>query len=86
LARGEIVLKTATDAAGKTTESAILYGHFVGTVLDFLIISFVMWMIVRTFIKPVPVAAAEPTKKCPECLEMIPAAARRCRACTSQVA
>lgn len=81
----KIVLETATDAAGKTTESAILYGHFLGTVIDFLIISFVMWLIVRTFIKPVPASAAEPTKKCPECLEMIPAAARRCRACTSQL-
>ena len=81
----KLVLKTATDAAGKTTENAILYGHFVGVVLDFLLISLVVFLIVRTLVKPVPVEAAEPTRKCPECLDMIPAAARRCRSCTATV-
>ena len=81
----KLVLETATDAAGKTTENAILYGHFAGVVLDFLLISLVVFFIVKTLVKPVPVEAAEPTRKCPECLEMIPAAARRCRACTATV-
>jgi large conductance mechanosensitive channel len=67
-------------------KSAILYGHFLGTVLDFLITSFVVFLIVRTLIKPAPVAAAEPMRQCPECLEMVPAAARRCRACTAAIA
>jgi large conductance mechanosensitive channel len=76
-----IVINTATDAAtGKTTESAILYGHFIGTVLDFLIIALVVFLIVKALVKPAP---AEPTKTCPECLEKVPEAARRCRACTS---
>jgi large conductance mechanosensitive channel len=79
------VLSTSTDAAGKVTESAILYGHFVGTVLNFLIISFVVFLIVKALVRPVAVAEPEPTRKCPECLEMIPAAARRCRACTASV-
>lgn len=64
-------------------KNAILYGHFLGTLLDFLLISFVVFLIVRTLVKPVPEPAAEPMKKCPECLEMIPEAARRCRACTA---
>jgi large conductance mechanosensitive channel len=81
----KIVMRTSTDAAGKVTESAILYGHFLGTLLDFVIIAFVLFLIIRTLIKPVPEAAAEEMKKCPECLEMIPAAARRCRACTAAV-
>ena len=81
-----IVLSSSTDAAGKVTENAILYGHFLGTLLDFVIISFVIFLIVRTLVKPVPEPAAEPMKKCPECLEMIPQAARRCRACTATVA
>lgn len=79
------VLRTTTDAAGKTTESAILYGHFLGLVLDFLIVSYVVFLLVKWLVKPAPVKEAEPMKKCPECLEMIPAAARRCRACTSNV-
>jgi large conductance mechanosensitive channel len=45
----------------------------------------VVFLIVRTLIKPAPVAAAEPMRQCPECLEMVPAAARRCRACTAGI-
>jgi large conductance mechanosensitive channel len=78
--QAKLVLKTTTDAAGKTTESAILYGHFLGTVLDFLIIALVVFLIVKALVKPVP---AEPVKTCPECLDKVPVAARRCRACTS---
>ena len=79
----KIVLRTSTDAVGKVTESAILYGHFTGTVLDFLIISLVVFWIVKLLVKPVAEPAPEPMRKCPECLEMIPVAARRCRACTA---
>jgi large conductance mechanosensitive channel len=68
------------DAVGKTTESAILYGQFIGAVVDFLVIALVVFLIVKALVKPAPV---EPTKTCPECLEKVPAAARRCRACTS---
>lgn len=80
------VLSSATDAAGKVTENAILYGHFLGFVLNFLIISFVVFWIVKILVKPVPEPAAEPMSKCPECLDMIPAAARRCRSCTAVLA
>lgn len=81
----KIVLKSATDATGKVTENAILYGHLLGTLLDFLLIAFVLFLIVRALVKPIATPAAEPMKKCPECLEMIPEAARRCRACTAAV-
>jgi large conductance mechanosensitive channel len=67
-------------------ESAILYGHFIGTFIDFLIISLVLFLIVKALVRPQPVSAPEPTKVCPECLEVIPRAARRCRACTATVA
>lgn len=82
----KIVLSSATDASGKITENAILYGHFLGTLLDFLVIALVVFLIVRWLVKPVPTPAPEPTRQCPECLEMIPQAARRCRACTASVA
>jgi large conductance mechanosensitive channel len=64
----------------RTTESAILYGHFIGTVVDFVVIALVTFLIVKVLVKPAP---AEPMKTCPECLEKVPEAARRCRACTS---
>src|SRR5215212_6749669 len=45
--QAKIVLERSTDAAGKATENAILYGHLLGAMLDFLIISFVLFLIVR---------------------------------------
>ena len=80
-----VVLSTATDATGKTVENAILYGHFIGVIIDFIVIALVLFLILKVLVKPAPVTAPEPTRKCPECLEMIPAAARRCRACTAAV-
>ena len=80
------VLRSTVDAKGKVVESAILYGHFIGTIFDFVIISFVLFILVRKLIKPVPAPPSAPMKKCPECLEMIPEAARRCRACTTVLA
>ena len=78
--QAKYVIHSATDASGKVSESAILYGHFLGTLIDFIVISFVVFLIVKALVKPVP---APPMKACPECLEMVPAAAKRCRACTA---
>ncbi len=75
-----LVLTSSTDAAGKVTENAILYGHLLGAVLDFVIIAAVVFAITKALMRPSPV---EPKKVCSECLESIPAAAKRCRACGS---
>jgi large conductance mechanosensitive channel len=71
---------TPADAALETTENAILYGHLLGTFIDFAIIMFVVYLLVRTLVREAPPA---PTRTCPECLEALPLAARRCRACTA---
>jgi large conductance mechanosensitive channel len=73
--------RTAEGAADKT----IGVGAFSGAIVDFVIIAFVVYMITKTLLKPAPAApaAAPATKTCPECLESIPAAARKCRACGS---
>ena len=64
--------------------NAIKYGDLLGRVLDFAIVAAVVFTVVKAFIerdaKPPPA-----TKTCPQCLETIPAAAHRCRACTSEV-
>jgi large conductance mechanosensitive channel len=78
------VLKTAVDAKGKVTESAITYGHLIGTVIDFIFIAFVVFLVAKALIKPPPPGPA--TKICPECRESIPAEARKCKACGSTVA
>lgn len=79
-----IVLKTNPDG---TVASAITYGSLIGSLIDFLIIAFVIFMIGRSFFKPTaPASPGPPLKECPECREMIPVAARKCRACGSPVA
>ncbi len=76
------VLTTKPDG---TPANAITYGAFLGNVVDFVIIAFVVFMITKALLKPEPAAAGPPMKECPECKETIPAAARKCRACTSAV-
>jgi len=76
------VLTTKPDG---TVGNAITYGAFLGNVVDFVIIAFVVFMITKAILKPTPEAPGPPTKECPECKEIIPAAARKCRACASPV-
>jgi len=82
--QAKVILNTVTDAKGKVTESAITYGHLLGTIIDFIFIALVVFLIVRALIKP-PLPGP-PTKSCPECLESIAAEARKCKACGSNVA
>ena len=77
----KLVLRTYVDAKGKAAESAIAYGHLLGTVIDFVLIAFVVFLVTRSLIKPA--SPGPPTRSCPECLENIPAEAKRCRACGS---
>ena len=76
----------AAQAAGAPT---INYGVFINTVLDFLIVAFAIFMVIKgmnSLKKKEEAAPAEATsKECPECLSEIPIAAKRCRFCASQV-
>ncbi|HOS80265.1 MAG TPA: MscL family protein, partial [Anaerolineae bacterium] len=63
------------------------YGVFLSTVIDFLIVAFVIFLIVRQLNKmkkPAP-APAPATKTCPYCATEIPLQATRCPHCTSQL-
>lgn len=60
--------------------NAVKYGDLLGRALDFLIISGVVFLLVRLVLRENKPAPA-PTRTCPQCLEIIPAAAIRCRAC-----
>ena len=69
-------------AAGAPT---INYGLFLNSVVDFLIVAFVIFLIIKQvnrFTGP-SVPEAPKTRECPECLSMVPALAHRCAACTS---
>ena len=75
----------AAKAAGAAT---INYGTFLNTVIDFIIVAFVIFLLVRQinrWSKPA-LAAAPTTKECPYCVSAIPIKATRCPNCTSQVA
>jgi len=79
----KIVLASTTDAAGKVSEVAIGYGQLIGAIVDFVIIAFVVFLIAKAFL-PKP-GEAPKTKACPQCLETVPAAATRCRACSQPI-
>src|SRR5262245_21231218 len=63
--------------------NAISYGAFIGNIVDFVIISFIVFLITKLMLQALPKPPSPPTKECPQCKESIPAAAVRCRACTS---
>jgi large conductance mechanosensitive channel len=66
----------------------IAYGAFLNDVVNFLIIAFVVFSIVRQanrFKKPAPAAPAT-TRDCPLCLSKIPIGATRCAACCADLA
>jgi large conductance mechanosensitive channel len=64
-------------------------GDLLGVLIDFLIVALVLFLVMVKVIgslRQTPAAAPPATKQCPECLETIPIAARRCRACTAPLA
>jgi large conductance mechanosensitive channel len=78
------------DAAAARAAHApmISYGVFLNAVISFLIVSFTIFICVRTINKihrkPAP-PPAPPTKDCPFCCSSIPLQATRCPQCTSML-
>ncbi len=75
----------AAKAAGAPT---INYGLFFNAIISFVIVSFVLFLIIRqaNAMTAKPVAPAAPTTKdCPYCCSSIPIQAKRCPHCTSQL-
>ncbi|MGA8366224.1 MAG: large-conductance mechanosensitive channel protein MscL [Candidatus Acidiferrales bacterium] len=72
----------AAKAAGAAT---INYGVFLNTVIDFVIVAFAIFLVIRQvnrWNKPAPAPA---TKDCPYCFTAIPLPATRCPNCTSEI-
>jgi len=76
-----------SELAFSVGDAVVMWGAFVQSVIDFVIVAFVIFMLVRAmnrFKKPEPVAAPT-TKDCPHCFTAIPIKATRCPNCTSQL-
>jgi large conductance mechanosensitive channel len=75
----------AAKAAGAAT---INYGAFINNIIDFVIVAFAVFLIVKQMNRLLPQKVEAPpvvTKECPYCMSAIAAAATRCPHCTSQL-
>lgn len=79
-------------ADGSFVPPVIAYGQFINVLIDFLIVAFCIFMLVkginmlrRLEKKPEPAKAEPSEKECPFCLSMVPVKATRCKHCTSHL-
>jgi len=76
----------AAKAAGAAT---LNYDMFLNTVIDFLIVAFAIFLLIKQVNRLMPKKAEAPaaptTKECPRCLSQIPIKATRCAHCTSDI-
>jgi len=76
-------LKAAKDAGAPT----INYGLFLGTVIDFLIVAFVIFLVIKQInrFKRKPAEIEPSTKECAFCALEVPIKAIKCPHCTSEL-
>ncbi|GLI39861.1 large conductance mechanosensitive channel protein MscL [Geobacter hydrogenophilus] len=76
-------LKAAKDAGAPV----ISYGVFINTMIDFIIIAFVIFLVIKQInrFKKEPAPAPPNTKECPHCLSAVPIKASKCAFCTSDI-
>ena len=74
----------AAKAAGAPT---INYGLFINAIINFVIVAFAMFLVVRQTVRflPPPPPPAPSTRDCPYCLSAVPLKATRCAHCTSDL-
>lgn len=90
-----IYLDSTEGKTDLTTVPAIHYGAFINTVINFLIVAFAIFFVVKGINKlrsltekkqEVEAVTAAPTEKeCPRCLSQVPIKATRCKYCTSEL-
>jgi large conductance mechanosensitive channel len=79
---GDKPVKTVAEAKAANVPT-VNYGVFIDSVIQFLILAFVVFLLVRLVSRFY--APAAPTKACPYCAELIPVAAKKCGRCTSDL-
>jgi len=76
------------EAAKGAGAPVLAYGLFINTIIEFLIVAFAIFLVVKQINRlkaPAPAPAPPATKACPFCTSAIAVAATRCPHCTSQV-
>jgi len=76
------------DEAQKAGAATINYGLFLGNIVHFLIVAFMIFLVVKQlnrYQRPAPATSGPDMKKCSFCHSSIDAAATRCAHCTSQL-
>ncbi len=79
---------TLQEAVDKTPAVAVNYGAFINTIIDFVIVAFCIFLVIKQvnrFTKKPEPPAAPTTKPCAYCQTDIPIKATRCPNCTSQL-
>ena len=80
------VTYASLDEAQKAGAPTVNYGRFLNTVIEFLIVAFVVFLMVRQINRlKQPAAPQEDARECPFCFSRIPVKASRCPFCTSEV-
>ena len=79
-----------TLAAARTAGAPVIaFGSFINTVIEFLIVAFAVFILVRQLNRLQRLHAAPPAapteKSCPRCLSAIPIAATKCKFCTTDL-
>ena len=75
-------------AAQAAAAPTINYGLFLNSIIEFLIVAFAVFLMVRQINRlktPVPTPPAPDQRDCPFCVSRISSAARRCPHCTSEI-
>lgn len=76
------------EAAKAAAAPVIAYGNFINTIIQFLIVAFVIFLMVRQINKlktPEPTAPKDDARDCPFCISRISRKATKCPNCTSAV-
>ena len=80
---------TSLAEAKKAGAAVVAYGVFINTIINFLIVALVMFLLIRIFNRMKRKHEAAPTvpatKDCPYCFTNIPIKATRCPNCTSEL-
>jgi len=76
-----------TDLSLTVGDAVVAYGLFIQAIVDFIIVAFVIFLLVRTMnnMKKQPAPADPTTKECQYCFTTVPIKATRCPHCTSQL-